>query len=201
MSLIGTLHHEHVFNRRVRVLAEHLSRMLPETGTLLDVGCGDGLLDKLIGERRPALHIEGIDVLIRPHTHIPVKKFDGNTIPYADNQFDVVMFVDVLHHTDDPKILLSEARRVARRSIVLKDHFREGFLAGPTLRFMDWVGNAYHGVVLSYNYWSKQTWKAAFIKLNLPVVQLETGLHLYPPPASWLFDRSLHFVARLDVDR
>ena len=69
---------------------------------------------------------------------------------HPDASFDVVMFVDVLHHTDDPLLLLQEAQRVGK-IILVKDHFRKGFLAGPTLRFMDWVGNAHHGVVLPYN--------------------------------------------------
>ena len=51
------------------------------------------------------------------------------------------MLVDVLHHTDDPGILLSEARRVTRRAVVLKDHTRD-YMAGATLRLMDWGANA-----------------------------------------------------------
>ncbi len=50
-----------------------------------------------------------------------------------------------------PARLLAEAKRVSRGGIVIKDHFREGVLADATLRFMDWVGNAQHGVVLPYN--------------------------------------------------
>ena len=33
---------------------------------------------------------------------------------------------------------LREAKRVARRAIVIKDHACDGFLAWPTLRAMDW---------------------------------------------------------------
>ena len=42
---------------------------------------------------------------------------------------------------------------MAARGIVLKDHTRNGLFSGSTLRFMDWVGNARHGVRLPYNYW------------------------------------------------
>jgi 2-polyprenyl-3-methyl-5-hydroxy-6-metoxy-1,4-benzoquinol methylase len=41
-------------------------------------------------------------------------------LSYTKASFDVVMFVDVLHHTKDPMVLLREARRVARRAIVVK---------------------------------------------------------------------------------
>ena len=109
------------------------------------------------------------------------------------------MFVDVLHHTRDPQALLREARRVARRSLIIKDHARDGVAAGPTLRFMDWGGNARHGVALPYNYWPRWRWDDAFRRLGLTVESWDRDLCLYPPPAHWLFDRSLHFTTRLDI--
>jgi SAM-dependent methyltransferase len=199
MSLIEYVHGGHVHHRRVRVLSEHLAALMPPDARLLDVGCGDGLLASLIEQKRPDVELRGIDVLIREQTHIPVERFDGQTIPYTKASFDVVMFVDVLHHTEDPMVLLREARRVARRAIVIKDHCCNGFLAGPTLHFMDWVGNARHGVVLTYNYWPQQRWFEACKTLGLQIDAWVTELGLYPWPVHWIFERSLHFVARLSL--
>jgi SAM-dependent methyltransferase len=201
MKALDRIHGEYVFNRRVRVLAERLADLLPFGARVLDVGCGDGLLDSLIMHRRPDLTIHGIDVFRRPQTHIPVECFDGTTIPHADGTFEVVLFVDVLHHTDDPTVLLAEAARVARRFVVLKDHTRDGLLADATLRFMDWVGNARHGVVLPYNYLSRLEWLAAFSKFDLSVETWNGTLGLYPWFANVFFGRSLHFVARLATAR
>ena len=187
-STMEKVHSKYVFNRRTNVLAAHFLEMLPQQGTVLDVGCGDGLIDHLINKQRPMLKIEGIDVLLRKQTHISVTKFDGNKIPFEDNSFDVVMFVDVLHHTNDPKALLKEAKRVARQYVVIKDHTMDGLFAETTLRFMDWVGNAPHGVVLPYNYWTKQQWYDAFKELDLTVENWKGALNLYPLPANWLFD-------------
>jgi hypothetical protein len=50
---------------------------------------------------------------------------------------------------------------------VLKDHIKERGLAGLTLRFMDRVGNAHHGVVSPYNYWTKQQCREMFTAINL----------------------------------
>ncbi len=198
MGLLAGLHGSLVFSRRTRVLSKCFAEMLPADTKVLDVGCGDGLIDHLITQRRPDVTISGVDLIVRSQTHIPVAAFDGKRIPFEDGAFDIVMFVDVLHHTDDPETLLREARRVARRAVVLKDHTRDGLLAGPTLRFMDWVGNAPHGIPLPYNYWPERRWREAFARLGLiPAIWLNK-LGLYATPATWLFDRSLHFVARLD---
>ena len=198
MTLVGKLHTKMVFGRRVRVLSEMLAERVPAVArSLVDIGCGDGQIAHLVAEKHGNLQITGVDVLVRPTTWIPVQAFDGTTLPLADQSVDVAMFVDVLHHTNDPLVLLREARRVARQAIVIKDHCKNGFLAGPTLRLMDWVGNAHHGVVLPYNYWPEEHWRAAFAELGLTIDSWTQQVPLYPWPASWVFQRRLHFVARL----
>ena len=199
MKFIDRMHGDYVANRRARVLSGHLANIIPDGFQVLDVGCGDGLIARLITETRPDIKVRGLDVLARDRTYIPIEHFNGEIIPYDDASFDGVMFVDVLHHTKDPMILLREAARVARRTVVIKDHILDGFFAGPTLRAMDRVGNARYGVSLPYNYWSKQKWLQAFDALRMEVGSWTTQLKLYPWPASWLLDRSLHFVARLDA--
>lgn len=200
MNFRGRLHTKYVHSRRVRVLRDSLSELIPSNSTVLDVGCGDGLISRLIMDQRPDVQLSGIDVLVRGETRISVSNFNGREIPFPDKSFDAVMFVDVLHHTDDPRILLREATRVARKFILIKDHRRNGLLAGPTLRLMDWVGNAHHGVALPYNYWPHDRWKQGFSELNLKVNDWKQDLQLYPLMANWVFGRSLHFVARLDVN-
>ena len=98
-------------------------------------------------------------------------------------------------------VLIREAARAAGRAIVFKDHTRNGLLAGPTLRFMDYVGNAHHGVVLPYNYWPRGRWLEAFRELGLTVRAWKDDLKLYPRLADWVFGRSLHFIALLEPTR
>jgi SAM-dependent methyltransferase len=195
--ILDRVHGRYVHGRRVRVLRERLLETLPEKGSLLDVGCGDGKLARAVIERRPTLHVTGIDVHVRPDTEIPVAYFNGTDIPFADLSFDVVMFVDVLHHVSEPERLLLEARRVARQWVVIKDHLCESAFDFSVLRFMDWVGNARHGVSLPHNYWSGDRWIRTFAALDLPIESWRTDVGLYPWPASALFDRGLHFVAKL----
>ena len=200
MTLIERIHAAYVGDRRARVLARHLAELIPPRSRVLDVGCGDGHIDRLVRERREDLELRGIDVLVRPTAEIPVDAFDGARIPQPDGAFDVVLFVDVLHHSDDPMRLLREGARVASRALIVKDHTQDGILARQTLRFMDDVGNARFGVALPHDYWSRERWRAVFRELGLEVERWEDRLGLYPPPASWIFGRSLHFLARLALE-
>lgn len=197
---IGTMHGSLVHGRRVRAIAAAIAPMLEHGWRVLDIGCGDGSLAARVMERAPGVEIEGYEVTARPKTAIPVSLFDGRTIPRPDRSADAVMLVDVLHHTDDPTVLMREAARVARHAVVIKDHRMERPLAGPTLRFMDWVGNKPHGVVLPYNYWPQSRWREAWNDLGLSPDRYETRIGLYPWPFNWCFELGLHFVARLRVN-
>jgi SAM-dependent methyltransferase len=201
MNFVERIHGGYVHDRRVHVLKRELSAHLPSHGRVLDVGCGDGLLASMIKQAKPNLSITGIDVLLRESSRIPISKFNGREIPFADASFDAVMFVDVLHHTEEPEVLLKEALRVTRATIVLKDHTRDGVLADATLRFMDRIGNQRHNVALPYNYWPERKWRDTFAALGLKVRRWQSRLGLYPLPADWVFGRSLHFIATLERDR
>jgi len=196
-GVLGALHNDFVFERRVGILSDLLASLLPQSARVLDVGCGDGAISFRIKQRRPDIEIRGVEVLPRERTHIPVEVFDGVHIPYENASFNVVMFSDVLHHTNKPELILSEARRVASQYVLIKDHYRNGFAAGMRLRFMDWIGNARFGVALPYNYWSRNEWSANWQHIGLCPAKLITKLGLYPPFADWLFGGGLHFIALL----
>ena len=193
-QLLNNVHNNAVFKRRVRVLSEHLAGEMQSGKTVLDVGCGDGSIAVAITQHAPHLQFSGIDVFLRPQVAIPAVEYDGVTIPHADQSFDWVTIVDVLHHTDDPAAVLAECVRVARLGVVIKDHLREGVAAGHTLRFMDWVGNRGHGVRLPYNYLSRAEWHGVFDKIGAKVLSFNEKLGLYPAPFDLAFDRSLHFI-------
>lgn len=199
MSLLESIHESWVARRRVRILGETLAELIPAGARVLDVGCGDGRVSAAVQRSRPALDVRGIDVLVRPDAAIPVRPFDGERLPFEDRSFDAVMFVDVLHHAKAPLGLLREAARVTREVVVLKDHSLNGILAGATLRFMDRTGNRRHGVALTYNYWREDQWLSAFDEAGLAIEVRRSRLGLYRWPASLLFERGLHFIARLSV--
>jgi SAM-dependent methyltransferase len=199
MGLIKSVHEGYVHKRRILVLSDWCSKLIPFNSKVLDVGCGDGRLARLVADKRPDISICGIDVRQRNDAAMFVGEFDGKSIPYGEGSFDVVMFVDVLHHADQPMTLLREAARVARQAILIKDHLLEGMFAYSTLRLMDWVGNARYSVPLPYNYWTLAKWHRVFDKLALNITFWESNLKLYPFPADLILGRSLHFIVLLGM--
>jgi SAM-dependent methyltransferase len=195
MSLLGWAHEKYVYQTRIQRLSELISRFIPEGATLLDLGCGDGKLAWSLQQRRPDLRIEGMDVLVRRRTWLPVAPFDGARIPFVDASVDGVMLIDVLHHTKEPLKLLQEALRVSRRWLIIKDHVLHGFAARFRLRLMDWVGNSRYAVPLPYNYLSQEDWSEMRRILGVKVAAEMSHLALYSGPANYIFGAGLHFIA------
>lgn len=197
MSLWHRFHSKGVHTRRVQKLVEHLGRLVPANASVLDVGCGDGLLAKQLATSREDLSIRGVDVLVREGAQIPVEEFDGQTLPFETDAFDVIMLIDVIHHIENPMPLLHEVARVASRGVIIKDHLADSVLARPQLTLMDRLGNARYGVALPCCYWTHSQWKKAFRDAGLVPTEWLGTLRLYPLVADWLFGRKLHFMSYL----
>ncbi|MDB5037497.1 MAG: methyltransferase type 11 [Bacteriovoracaceae bacterium] len=199
MMISEFIHQNYILNRRVSQLSKRLSELIPKNSKILDIGSGDGHIAAEIMKRRSDIHIVGVDILPRKKTFIDVSLFDGNTIPFNDDSFDMVLLCDMLHHASDPVRVLKEAIRVSRKGILIKDHLREGILADTTLSFMDRVGNRRFSVSLDCTYWNRSEWQKVFKDLELKVVSMDTNLSLYPWPFTYVFDRNLHFIASLSL--
>lgn len=201
LSWINRWHQALVAPRRTRVLAELLAARIPPRASVLDVGCGDGTIAKLILGMRADVSVRGVEFLVRPACQIECRPFDGSRLPFPDDSMDVCLFVDVLHHTNDPRVLLREAARVSRGWVLLKDHLDENFLDDLTLRLMDWAGNRPHGVTLTYNYQSRAQWGEHFAGCGLSQTYWSTDVPLYPFPFHLLIGRKLHFISLLKKTR
>jgi len=198
LAPIKGIHEKLVLKRREDVIARSITSVLPKSATsMLDIGCGDGIISTYLLADRPDMKLEGAEGLERPNCKIKCTVFDGKTLPFPDNSFDAVMMNDVLHHVDDVEAMLGEAMRVSRQYVVIKDHTWSNKLDVLILKFMDWVGNRAYGVRLPYNYKQKTFWTRAFGSKGLTVENWNEKLGLYPFPFSLIFERGKHFTVLL----
>ncbi|WP_430907159.1 class I SAM-dependent methyltransferase [Maribacter sp. 2-571] len=158
---------------------------IKESLFFLDVGCGDMTIGNSIAEMDTDIHFKGIDIhqitddLKNSEKWKNYSCFDGKTIPFADNSFDVVLFSDVLHHDfDNIERLLTEAKRVSKY-IVIKDHFEYGFLSRKILQLADIVGNYGYGISIPKKYMSKNSFLKLISACGLKEVRRMCPIHLY----------------------
>lgn len=191
------LHRKITLNNRIKVLSNELSKII-DPGNVLDVGCGSGEISFQIITKNKLVSIKGIDVLKRPATLIPVEEYDGKSFPASDNVYDSVIFIDVLHHTPDPYLLLEEAKRVSKHFIIIKDHNCNKLFQKKVLSFTDWFGNAQFGVHLELNFLSSKKWNEMFMSLGLkPVFYKE--VKLYPWFTRIIFWKNMDFIVKLEL--
>ena len=201
LALVRKLHARLVHERRIAVLAHQLSAFLRPGWQVLDVGCGDGKLAGILCDLIPNLQIRGVEVLIRPDCRIQCESYDGMHLPFADDSFDACLIVDVLHHATDPLAVLTDAGRISRECVLIKDHIAENAVDRWTLRFMDVVGNRPHGVSIPARYLSSSAWREMCIRSDLVPGTMSTDIALYPFPFSMLFGRQLHLIVQLKTTK
>ncbi|HEX5223722.1 MAG TPA: class I SAM-dependent methyltransferase [Solirubrobacteraceae bacterium] len=93
--------------------------------SVLDVGCGDGALlgelhNRGFGVRRAGVEIaEQAVASARERDGVDsVDRFDGRTLPFPDEAFDLGILSHVLEHVREPTVLLTEVARVCRAVLV-----------------------------------------------------------------------------------
>ncbi len=157
-------------------LATAVASLCESHAKILDVGCNDGYVASLIMAQNPTLSITGVDIQENMPARIDRKLYDGKHLPFPDNSFDIVMALDVLHHTKDIKTLLADMKRVSKRHIIIKDHREYGPGSHFLISLADYMSNAPYGIPCVYNYFSIDAWKALFGKLGLTVVAMPSKL-------------------------
>jgi 2-polyprenyl-3-methyl-5-hydroxy-6-metoxy-1,4-benzoquinol methylase len=112
------------FERALDELFEHA-----EPGSLLDVGCGEGVLvhrwAQRLGESRRVVGIDLEEESIqagwaeRRAPNLEYRVMEAQNLPFATNEFDLATAVEVLEHVPDPERTVSEMARCAERHLLV----------------------------------------------------------------------------------
>jgi SAM-dependent methyltransferase len=103
-----------------------------QVGTVLDVGTGTGRAVRGLQEAGfRAVGVEPVRELIEAGVRLgtdahALVRGDGARLPFRDGSFDAVCEFGVLHHVRDPRPLVREMLRVARKVVLLSDTNRFG---------------------------------------------------------------------------
>lgn len=109
--------------RRAGRIANRLQPFLPPHGPILDIGSGTGHNAELLRQRFGLSVIEA-DVSDMSVTGSKPLLFDGEHLPFKDEEMECGLLLFVLHYASNPDGLLREAHRViSRRLIVLQSTY------------------------------------------------------------------------------
>lgn len=97
----------------------------PTDGTILDIGCADGVFSKVIFSKSKASKYVGIDVIKtsidwakRHWRHERRMKFmvgDAHDLKFKSGTFNAVFAMEVLEHVVNPKKVLMEVKRILKK--------------------------------------------------------------------------------------
>lgn len=103
-----------------------LSELTPRS--ILDVGCGEGVVTERFAALFPEAAVLGIDAddaslkadwTRRERDNLAFQVGSGYALALADSSYDVVSAIEVLEHVERPEDVLAEMARVARRAVVV----------------------------------------------------------------------------------
>jgi SAM-dependent methyltransferase len=193
--------HKPIYNRRISVLADMIVSHLKDGDRILDIGCGYGMLGKAVLSHKDCpsgVSYRGLEKSKRGNEAIEVIEHKSGPLPFPDQEFDIVILADVLHHDEAEDFLIGEAARIAKRRLLIKDHKPEGVLGHWRVCFLDWAANDPHGVKCLYRYHTTPEWHTIFEKQGLVPKDEKVSIDIYPPVFNMIFGKKLHYFAALE---
>lgn len=116
-TLTGENAHRLIYNKHyLTCLFKHLP--LPENNSVLEVGCGDGLVCEYMANLG-AKQVVGVDVMQTAGCNFPSPKInyfcrDAQNLPFPDQSFDMVYSIATFEHVSDPQAVFDEIIRLVK---------------------------------------------------------------------------------------
>lgn len=107
-----------ILNERVRRIVELVEALKPRS--VLDVGCGRGLLLTQLRERLPSARLVGTDISADSVARARAAGLEAECaeiasgLPFDDEAFDCVVFAEIIEHLVDPDAALVNISRILR---------------------------------------------------------------------------------------
>lgn len=162
--------------KRAQIVGDQLIPFIKDGEHVLDFGCCIMLTSKYIASKKKILltGIDFIDYKKSSDGNVKYVKYKGGKLPFKDNQFDVVVTLFVLHHTNDPEFYLKELIRVTKKTILIcEDTYTNKFEASVT-KLICWTANYTAGDKdLKRNFKSIDEWKLLFNKYKIKLIAMK----------------------------
>ncbi|WP_420402728.1 methionine biosynthesis protein MetW [Nisaea sp.] len=113
----------------IRVDHRHIADMVAPGSRVLDIGCGNGQLLKLLTEEKQVdgrgieLSNEGVNACVAGGLSVIQGNADTDLRDYPDGAFDYAILSQTLQAMHDPKRVLSDLVRIGNRAIVSFPNF------------------------------------------------------------------------------
>lgn len=155
------------FKRRAINELNYILSFISKNDKILDIGAGTCNHSEILINK--GFDVTGLDVLNMSFVkEITPIIFDGNKIPFKKDSFDVALLVGVLHHTENPKKMLFEAKRVSKRIIINEDIYRNNFEKHTTFIKDSFVNFQFKNH--PHNNKTDSLWKELFKQLKLDLI-------------------------------
>jgi SAM-dependent methyltransferase len=136
--------------------------------SILDIGCGEGVLTAQWADRIAPGRVVGLDLedpklaaewATRERSNLEYRALDvAGGLPYADGEFDLVCATEVLEHVPGPEQVVAEMARVAARNLLVSVPHE------PLWRMLNMARGAYLSDLGNtpghINHWSKRAFVA-----------------------------------------
>lgn len=176
------------FMYRSNIYVNNFENYLKPRDNILDIGSGPCHIAEILYTQNYSVTALDIKNISFSKKITPII-YDGNKIPFKDNEFDTALLIGVLHHVKSPQNLIKEAKRVAKKIIIMEDIYY-GSIDKYITYFFDSLVNLDFGSH-PHNNKTDPGWRKIFKKLDLNIIDSK-----YKKSWTYFFNHATYFLEK-----